>query len=105
MAEEDIFEEVEEDVSTKIGEIASDICLEHIPGTGRSINCDCSASETQGGGVGNVAAQSLIAGTPTADIALQNAGATRSDLRAGDFTIGDAYSLLPFSNDIVTMDA
>ena len=39
----------------------------------------------------------------TSDIAIQNAGGVRIDVPAGDFTIGDAYKLLPFSNTLVEL--
>lgn len=35
------------------------------------------------------------------DFALQNAGGVRIDIPAGDFTIADAYELLPSANTIV----
>ena len=39
----------------------------------------------------------------TSDIAIQNAGGVRVDVPTGDFTIGDAYTLLPFSNTLVEL--
>jgi 5'-nucleotidase len=39
----------------------------------------------------------------TSDIAIQNAGGVRVDVPAGDFSIGDAYKLLPFSNTLVEL--
>ena len=38
------------------------------------------------------------------DFALQNAGGVRVDVAAGEFTIADAYELLPFANTIVNLE-
>tara|TARA_A100000164_G_scaffold14463_1_gene11949 strand:- start:832 stop:1386 length:555 start_codon:yes stop_codon:yes gene_type:complete len=40
----------------------------------------------------------------TSDIAIQNGGGVRTDISAGDLTMGDAYKLLPFANTLVEMD-
>ena len=39
----------------------------------------------------------------TADIAIQNGGGCRTDLPSGDFSIGDAYTMLPFANTMLTL--
>lgn len=39
-----------------------------------------------------------------ADMALQNAGGVRIDILAGDITIGDAYTLMPFGNTLFVLD-
>jgi len=40
----------------------------------------------------------------TADVAIQNRGGCRSNLEQGDFTVNDAYTLLPFSNTMVNFN-
>jgi len=40
----------------------------------------------------------------TADIAIQNLGGCRSNIEEGDFTVNDAYTLLPFSNTMVNIE-
>lgn len=75
-----------------------------IPGQGRSLLCDSAASYHHGGAAANLVALSFLAATPSADIALQNAGGVRGDLAAGDFTMADAFALLPFSNTLVTLN-
>ena len=40
---------------------------------------------------------------PDADFAIQNAGGCRTDIDKGAFSIADAYSILPFSNTLVTL--
>lgn len=39
-----------------------------------------------------------------ADLALQNSGGIQSNIRQGVFTLGDLYNVLPFDNEIVSMD-
>lgn len=41
---------------------------------------------------------------PKIDVAIQNAGGVRGPLLQGDFTIGDAITILPFSNTVVMLD-
>src|SRR5690606_32633814 len=38
-----------------------------------------------------------------ADVSIQNAGGVRTDILAGDITIGDAYNLLPFANTLTDL--
>ena len=56
-----------------------------------------------GGGVCPLVARSFVDNVPKADFAIQNAGGCREDILAGDFTYGDAFSILPFSNTLVTL--
>lgn len=37
------------------------------------------------------------------DVALMNAGGCRDDIKAGIFTLGDAYNVLPFDDDVVLL--
>src|SRR5690606_39517873 len=39
-----------------------------------------------------------------ADIAIQNSGGVREIIFPGDFTVADAYRLLPFSNTMVDLE-
>ena len=89
---------------TVIGTNAQDLCLERIPGQGRSTICDTSATYEYGSDISNVVAKAFLTVTPTADIAIQNGGGVRVDLAAGDVTIADAFTLLPFSNTLVILD-
>jgi 2',3'-cyclic-nucleotide 2'-phosphodiesterase (5'-nucleotidase family) len=52
--------------------------------------------------VGNLIADA-IREAGTADIAFQNGGGIRADLAAGDVTLEELYTLLPFDNVVVTM--
>lgn len=89
---------------TIIGTIAEDLCLERFPGQGRSNLCDVSQNYVYGSDISNIVAKAFLTVTPTADIAIQNGGGVRADVAAGDYSIGDAYSLLPFSNTLVTLN-
>ncbi|MCO7224292.1 bifunctional UDP-sugar hydrolase/5'-nucleotidase [Pleionea sp. CnH1-48] len=87
-----------------IGSVNQDLCLERFPGQGRSTLCDVSNTYATGSDISNIVAKAFLTITPTADIAIQNGGGVRTDIGAGDFTIGDAYTLLPFSNTLVTLE-
>ncbi|MBH1964823.1 MAG: 5'-nucleotidase C-terminal domain-containing protein [Comamonadaceae bacterium] len=48
-------------------------------------------------------ALSFLSYSPKADIAIQNAGGVRSAFMQGEFSVADAYTMLPFSNTIATV--
>jgi len=87
-----------------IGTAAEDLCLERIPGQGRSQVCDVSETDGRGSDIANIVAQAFKAQSNTSDIALQNGGGVRIDIPAGPITVGDAYTLLPFSNTLLEVD-
>lgn len=90
---------------TVIGTVAEDLCLARLPGDGRSQIPGCSDLTADNGGliqqVVAIAFREQVGGT---DIGFQNAGGVRIDIPAGDFTIADAYTVLPFANTMVTLD-
>lgn len=51
-----------------------------------------------------VVADAFLAYLPKADVSIQNAGGVRTEFTGGVFTVADAYSILPFSNTVVTID-
>ena len=87
-----------------IGSVAEDLCLERFPNQGRSTICDVSETYNKGSDISNIVAKAFMTVTPTADIGIQNGGGVRVDVAAGDFTIADAFTLLPFSNTLVTLE-
>ena len=89
---------------TVIGSVAEDLCLERYPGQGRSTICDASETYNMGSDISNIVAKAFMTVTPTADIAIQNGGGVRVDVEAGDFTRDTAFTLLPFSNTLVTLE-
>lgn len=97
-------EEVSVLEQTVIGTVAEDLCLERFPNQGRSTLCDISATYNRGSDISNIVAKAFMSVTPTADIGIQNGGGVRVDVAAGDFTIADAFTLLPFSNTLVTLE-
>ncbi len=96
--------EVAELEQSVIGEVASDLCLERWPGQARSTLCDRSATYQMGSDISNIVAKAFLTVSPTADIGIQNGGGVRVDVAAGEFTIADAFTLLPFSNTLVILD-
>ena len=55
------------------------------------------------GGVCPLVAQGFLFNALTADFALQNAGGCRTDILAGELTLGEAIEVLPFANSLVTL--
>ena len=95
---------VEEFKTRVVATVPKDICFERIPGEGYSEICPPEATSAQGGGVCNLVAQGFLSQAFTADLFIQNGGGCRADITAGNFSIADAYTLLPFSNTLVTLD-
>lgn len=89
---------------TVIATVPEGICFERIPGEGRSQICSPEETLSQGGGACNLVAQAFLFQAFTADFAIQNGGGCRSDIDAGNFTVDDAYTMLPFSNTLVTLE-
>lgn len=87
-----------------IGTISNELCLDRFPGEGRSALCNASATSAMGSDISNIVAKAFMTVTPTADIGIQNGGGVRVDVAAGEYTIADAYTLLPFSNTLVTLE-
>ncbi len=87
-----------------IGEVSDRLCLERIPGQGKSALCDKSETAEQGSDIANLVAHAFRNMSKTSDIAIQNGGGVRVDVPAGPYTIGDAYTLLPFANTLVELD-
>ncbi|KUJ75898.1 bifunctional metallophosphatase/5'-nucleotidase [Thiomicrospira sp. XS5] len=88
---------------TKIGTSSVDLCLERIPGQGRSQICSAEETLPHGGDIQMLVAHAFREMALASDIAIQNAGGVRVDVPAGDLTIDTAYTLLPFSNTLVEL--
>lgn len=97
-------EQVEVLEQTVIGTVTDDLCLERIPGQGRSQICDVADTADMGGDIQQLVTEAFHVRAFESDFALQNAGGVRIDIPAGDITIADAYELLPFANTIVNME-
>ena len=94
---------IDEFSSEVIGTVSEDLCLERIPGQGKSKMCDPAKTAKNGSDISNIVAQAFREMSNLSDIAIQNGGGTRVDVAAGDYTLGDAYTLLPFGNTIVEL--
>ncbi len=87
-----------------IGTVSEDLCLERIPGQGRSLICDVEDTQDMGGDIQQLVAEAFRARSFESDISIQNAGGVRIDVPAGDLTIATAYEVLPFSNTLVNLE-
>ncbi|KAL3944661.1 MAG: hypothetical protein SGBAC_001269 [Bacillariaceae sp.] len=74
------------------------ICMEQVPGDGWSTQCNPEQSILQGGGVCNLVAQSFLHLVEGADIAFQSSTACLGDVVMGNFTVADAYQILPHND-------
>ena len=90
--------------NTVIGQAADDLCMERIPGRGLSQICDVSATSARGSDISNLVALAFKTQSLRADLSIQNGGGVRIDIPAGEITIGDVYTLLPFANTLVNLD-
>jgi 5'-nucleotidase/UDP-sugar diphosphatase len=52
--------------------------------------------------LGNLVAEAMLGAVHGADVALMNGGGIRTGLPAGDITIGDVLTMLPFGNTVAT---
>lgn len=89
---------------TVIAEAGEDLCRDYQPGAGRSRLCPADATWQHGGDITQLVSFSMLATTPTAAIALQNAGGVRRDIARGSISMADVFALLPFNNTLVTME-
>ena len=89
---------------SKIGIASDTLCLERIPGQGKSKLCNVNDTASQGSDITNIVAHAFRQMSRTSDIAIQNGGGVRVDLSEGDITIGDAYILLPFANTLMELE-
>jgi 5'-nucleotidase len=80
------------------------ICMDRVPGQGWTTICTPKDTIEQGGGSCNLVARAFLDQVPSADVAIQNAGACRNDIGAGNFTYNDAFVLLPFVNRLMTLE-
>lgn len=87
-----------------IGSASEDLCLERIPGQGRSQICPVTQTASKGSDISNIVALAFKTQSNTSDIAIQNAGGVRVDVAAGDISVETAYTLLPFANTLVEID-
>ena len=54
--------------------------------------------------LGNWITDVTLAAAPGADFAFQNEGGVRTSIDKGDITVGDIFTVMPFDNEVVTME-
>lgn len=91
-----------------IGSTTDALCLVRTPGesTNRSAGvagCENANQMARGSDAAQVVAQAFLDASLRADIAIQNAGGVRVPLPAGTITMGDAFTVLPFTNVLVEL--
>lgn len=85
-----------------VGTATEDLCLARIPGVAYGDD-SCSGETELGSDIANIVAQAFLYLSKDADVAIQNGGGVRTDIFAGDITIGDAYTLLPYANTLTDL--
>ncbi len=93
--------------SEVIGRAPERLCLRRVPGSldrSRDGSPGCAdATDIHGGDIQQVVAGAFLRQAQRyggADIAIQNGGGVRYGIASGDFTVGSAYSALPFKNTL-----
>ncbi|WP_214630875.1 5'-nucleotidase C-terminal domain-containing protein [Paenibacillus agaridevorans] len=90
-------EAVEAEMATVIGTVKETLTNDRIPKPFTAMK------DANGSFAAQVVADSFLYGLPQADLAIQNAGGVRSTFLQGNFTMADAYTMLPFSNTVTTL--
>ena len=90
-------EAVEKEMRTVIGSVQETLTNERIPEPFSDMK------DANGSFAAQVVADSFLYSLPHADLAIQNGGGVRANFLQGDFTMADAYTMLPFSNTITTV--
>jgi len=88
---------VNAEMKTVIGSVKETLSNERIPKPFTTMK------DANGSFAAQVVADSFLYGIPHADIAIQNAGGVRENFLQGNFTMADAYTMLPFSNTVTTL--
>lgn len=90
-------EAVQAEMETVIGTIQETLSSDRIP------KPFADAKDANGSYAAQVVADSFFYSQPHADLAIQNAGGVRASFLQGDYTMADAYTMLPFSNTVTTL--
>ncbi len=99
--------------SEVVAQASDDLCLRRVPGTTRDVSrsnlTGCNDDPhviAYGGDVQQIVAEAFLRQGQrfgVAQVSLQNAGGVRVDLPAGDITVGDIFTVLPFKNTLVRL--
>ena len=102
--------------STELAVASRDLCLRRVPGSKRdasrsSLGDSCNTDEhvnKHGGDMQQIVAEAFLAHGKTffkADLSIINGGGVRVDLQKGPITVQNAYTVLPFKNSLVQLNA
>ena len=90
---------VEEFSAEVLAQVPQQICSQEIDLPRRDGCADILSS-----GAHRLVAEAFLNSVPEADFAIQNGGGVRSGISQGDFTVGDAFNVLPFANTLVKLE-
>lgn len=96
---EEYRSKVEDFSAEVIAQVPEQICTQEIDRPRREGCANVISS-----GVHRLVAEAFLHAVPEADFAIQNGGGVRSDINQGDFTVGDAFTVLPFANTLVKLE-
>ncbi|MDD2466338.1 MAG: 5'-nucleotidase C-terminal domain-containing protein [Desulfobulbus sp.] len=111
------YKQAKESLGAKVVAAATDnLCLRRVPGTQRDTSrstlgdvCNKNARvNAHGGDIQQIVAEAFLQQGKTffnADLSLQNGGGVRVDLPPGAITVKDVYTVLPFKNTLVQLNA
>lgn len=102
--------------SDVVGQASTNLCLRRVPGTRldptrSSLGAVCNQDAdviAHGGDIQQIVAEAFLQGAREffdADLSIQNGGGVRADVPAGDVTVQDVYTVLPFKNTLVQLEA
>jgi len=102
--------------ATTVGVADTNLCLRRVPGSKRDISrstlgdlCNASpAVNLHGGDVQQLVAEAFLQQGRAyfqADLSILNGGSIRADIPAGEITVKDIYTILPFDNTLVQLKA
>ncbi|MBH1964625.1 MAG: 5'-nucleotidase C-terminal domain-containing protein [Comamonadaceae bacterium] len=91
-----------------LGSASEPLCLVRTPGEYPNMSagvpgCEGANELARGSDITQVVMQSFLKASPRADIALHGAGGTRRPVPEGVITMGDAFTVLPFSSMLIEL--
>lgn len=96
---EDYQSKVEDFSSEVLAQVPERICSQEID-LPRREGC----AQIISSGAHRLVAEAFLHAVPEADFAIQNGGGVRAGISEGDFTVGDAFTVLPFANTLVKLE-
>lgn len=88
----------------KIATARENLCLDWVPGSGQSELCSKEETAQKGSDISNLVTKTFLDFIPQADIAIQNGGAFRADIKKGDITVNHIYELLPHMDKLILVE-